>query len=319
MIRGTNIDGKEAFREWYGKLGELRSLVPDGRLLLLTATASHQTRQQIMKKLGISDIKEIIESPDRENIKLHVLKYRSTMHDSDLFNSVIKEIITYKEQCRRVLIFCKSVPDCGKLHTMFKIYVPTFLMQHINMYHSHTYPHVKECIENDMKSPTGVIRILICTSAAGMGVNFAGIYDVINYGPPKSLDDFLQQMGRAGRDGLPSNHVLLYCPRHRKGMNNELLELIDHTGCYRMKLLSYYGHSISSVSGHDCCNYCACVCTCESATCLPSTKHPWFIFDEDENDDSTDSNDSQQYEDTIELPFNCDMNELDIFDVCNFV
>ena len=59
-------------------------------------------------------------------------------------------------------------------------------------------------------------------------------------------------MGRAGRDGLPSNHVSLYRPRHRKGMNNELLELINHTGCYRMKLLSYYGHSTSSVSGHAC-------------------------------------------------------------------
>ena len=85
----------------------------------------------------------------------------------------------------------------------------------------------------------------------------------------------------------------MYRPRHRKGMNNELLELINHTGFYRMKLLSYYGHSTSSVSGHACCNYCTWVCSCESATCLGSTKHPWFIFDEYENDDSTDSNDSQ--------------------------
>jgi ATP-dependent DNA helicase RecQ len=79
---------------------------------------------------------------------------------------------------------------------------------HIQMYHSQTLQHVKDGIEQDMSNMNGNDRVLICTCAAGMGVNFVGISNVIHHGPPNDIDDFVQQMGRAGRDGCQP--VLLF-------------------------------------------------------------------------------------------------------------
>ena len=60
-----------------------------------------------------------------------------------------------------------------------------------------------------MGSETGKIRVLICTKAAGMGVNFRNLNSIIHYGVPHDLDTFVQQMGRAGRDGSFSEEILL--------------------------------------------------------------------------------------------------------------
>lgn len=59
---------------------------------------------------------------------------------------------------------------------------------------------MKETIKLEMNNPNGKLRILIATSAAGMGVNFSNLNQVINYRPPKDIDSFVQQIGRAGRD-----------------------------------------------------------------------------------------------------------------------
>lgn len=60
----------------------------------------------------------------------------------------------------------------------------------------------------------GKIRILVCTNAAGMGVNFYGVNNVIHYGPLREMDTFVQQMGRGGRDGELADELILY--KHTK-------------------------------------------------------------------------------------------------------
>lgn len=66
-----------------------------------------------------------------------------------------------------------------------------------------------------MESEDGQIRVLISTNAAGMGVNFKGLHNVVHYGPPRDLDTLVQQMGRAGRDGEFSVEIILY--KNHKG------------------------------------------------------------------------------------------------------
>lgn len=68
-------------------------------------------------------------------------------------------------------------------------------IQYVHMYHSKTLDPVKETIKLEMNNPNGKLRILIATSAAGMGVNFSNLNQVINYGPPKDMDSFVQQIG----------------------------------------------------------------------------------------------------------------------------
>lgn len=65
------------------------------------------------------------------------------------------------------------------------------------MLHSCTTDQVKDAIRQDMENKDGHIRVLIATSAAGMGVNHKSVDNVIHYGPPKDLDGFIQQLGLA--------------------------------------------------------------------------------------------------------------------------
>jgi hypothetical protein len=98
------------FREWYGQLSEMRSLLTNARLLLLTATASTSSRRSIIDKMiCTSNVEEIIQCPDRENVKLHVLKYKSNLHEKQVFDSVIQNVLKYKDNCRRIVIFCRTV------------------------------------------------------------------------------------------------------------------------------------------------------------------------------------------------------------------
>lgn len=278
--RGEGSASKSAFRRWYGRLSELRSLLPEARLLVMTATAGPSLRHRIRQRLGLtsSNLKEIIESPNRENIKLSIMEYKSTQNMCDLFDSIIDKIVTEQDKCDRIIIFCRRISDCGYLYAMFVSNVSTTVMSHINMYHSKTCSDVKTFIQDDMSRECGHIRILICSSAAGMGINFAAVKFVIHFGPPYTVDDLLQQFGRAGRDGAQSYHLMLHCPRQRRGLQEEMVTYLKSDKCYRQQLMSFYGdpHEPNKLRGHFCCDLCSLTCTCKTMECYVNRYHPIF-------------------------------------------
>jgi ATP-dependent DNA helicase RecQ len=157
------------------------------------------------------------------------------------------------------------------------------------MYHSETLQHIKDFIIDDMQTNDGIIRLLICSSAAEMGVNFCMVSDVIHYGPPRSIDDLLQQMGRAGRDGSQSNHLLLYSRRKCKSIDKEMLDYIYCKTCYRESLLSNYDCKVDDMTLHNCCAFCADKCHCNDVKCKQCVYHPWFIIrnSDDEDEEAT--------------------------------
>ena len=95
--------------------------------------------------------------------------------------------------------------------------------KYFEMFHSKTSDKVKEKIRHDM-TMDGDIRVLICTNAAGMGVNFVDVHNIIHYNLPRQMDTFVQQMGRAGRDGQISDELIMYKNQksHLKKVENEL-------------------------------------------------------------------------------------------------
>ena len=88
-------------------------------------------------------------------------------------------------------------------------------------------------------SSNGVIRVLICTNAAGMGVNFFGLCNVIHYGLPYQMDTFVQQMGRAGRDGEFSQELIIF--KSHKGqlskVESDLIKLVKDSETCRHEIL----------------------------------------------------------------------------------
>ena len=178
----------------------------------------------------------------------------------------------------RMLIFYRTITDCGSLYAMFISNVPKEIMCYIDMFHSKTWANVKQRIQNDMSINNGNICLLICTSAAGMGVNFVGVKHVVHFSPPYNTNDVLQQLGCAGRDGKQAFRIIVYCLRQKRELQTEMLSYIRTQRCYRQELLSNYNNlSIHrTIKGHYCCDVCANNCACTTEECYINKHDPIF-------------------------------------------
>lgn len=80
------------------------------------------------------------------------------------------------------------------------------------MFHACTPPHNKEVILRSLQKEDGVVRVVFATIALGMGVNLVGLNTIYHYGAPRSIDDFVQESGRAGRSGEQAKAVVYWKP-----------------------------------------------------------------------------------------------------------
>lgn len=227
IFRGETTKHVQAFREWFSRTGEIRSLI-SCPALVITATASKEARKVICKRLALNNCINIIDSPDRDNIKLFVQKLKNTVPIEETFNWLLKELSVKKKDCTRTLIFCSSIKICADIYTAFLMVLDKSVMEYVNMFHSCTSENVKEKIRQDMNDEIGCIRVLIATSAAGMGVNYRGVNNVVHYSPPKDMDSFVQQLGRAGRDGSQAFHLLIYNSRHTRKLELDMKNYIEN-------------------------------------------------------------------------------------------
>lgn len=272
-FRGEANKGDEPFREWFSKIGEMRSLCGNVPMIALTATTSPSQRRRIMKMLCFTANAEVVvESPDRNNIKISAICIPNKDNLESVFNWLIEDLKTLKEKCPRHVIFCETISDVSKLYYFF---VEHFgkkcgLIDMIDMYHSKTNDKVKTKIRHDM-TVDGKIRILVCTNAAGMGVNFYGLNNIIHYGLPRDMDTFVQQMGRGGRDGEQSDELVLFKSHkgHLKKVESELVKLVkDDSECRHKMLCSAYLVKKSQISPlHNCCDVCEKQCSCGDDEC----------------------------------------------------
>lgn len=92
-------------------------------------------------------------------------------------------------------------------------------IKYVEMYHSSTTDLIKDEVKQKMSDVNGSLRIVILTSAAGMGANFTGVKHIIYFGPPTDMDNFVQQYGTGGSDGSSVTGLLIYigkCSINRK-------------------------------------------------------------------------------------------------------
>lgn len=152
------------------------------------------------------------------------------------------------------------------------------------MYHSKTTDATKEKIRKDMLDANGKIRVLICINAVGMGVNFQNVNNIVHYGPPRDLDNLVQQMCRAGRDGTQSNELIIYKANQLKKVDDDVIKLLK--SCRQKIINEAYIQKHVRASDHFCCDICELVCECESDSC-PSThsaKDVILNFRDEENE-----------------------------------
>ena len=285
--RGKDNKSAAAFRADYGRLGELRSLLKkDVPFICLTATATDKTREVIVKELCMEEYVVVDSDPNRPNTKYSVVTPK-TDNLYGWFEWLIRELETEQQNTEKVIIFCRRKEHMKELYELFaehlgdkSYYRPTGTepkddrSRLFAMYHKRTHKLVKETIEKEFCKPDGIVRVLFCSIAFGMGVNVRNVYLDIHIGPSADVDDYLQETGRIGRDSQQMSHAVLLKFKGCTGTKNISKDMRSYvnntTQCRREMLLAQFKSSAPKDKvPHSCCDVCAmnckCLCFCDDS------------------------------------------------------
>ena len=259
-----------AFRESYSKLYELRSLAPNVPVIALTATATKLTRDTILSLLHMENVVEIKESPNKLNVA-YVVHYMEK--DTELefyFDWLSDELKQNKQKTERTIIYCQTIKQCGMLYATIKALLGNdmFIGDNrrdvlVEMLHSCTPAANKQNILESFQSDNGTIRLLIATIAFGMGIDCRGVHRVINFGPSKNVEAYVQETGRAGRDGHQSIAYVIYNGVMLNHIDSHMKSFLNTKECRRKTLLNHFEQvSVYPEQPHLCCDNCAAQCKC---------------------------------------------------------
>ena len=135
----------------------------------------------------------------------------------------------------------------------------------LGIFHSLSLKEYKERLLVSFKGQ-GLKRVAIATTALSMGVNFPDVRCIVHFGPARTLLDFHQQAGRAGRDGNPSDVIVVFYGQQLSHCEDDVRSFLKSTGCFRVASYSTFDPDIAPLLPlHDCCNFCAKSCTCDSS------------------------------------------------------
>ncbi|MFP3091248.1 RecQ family ATP-dependent DNA helicase [Treponema sp. TIM-1] len=251
----------ESFRPSYLRIGEIIEAVrgPEDALPLVTAFTATASAP-VLEKIGAyvfagAGAHRIVGNPDRSNI-------RYAAQGCMLRNPTVRDLIRKNE--RPAIVFCSSRPGTQNLARYLRNELGD---RDIRFYHAGLSREEKTETEAwFFKSPRGV---LVSTCAYGMGVDKAAIRTVIHRDCPPSVEAYLQESGRAGRDGLLSQAILLWGPDDESALRRaktpadrarllDLMAYAKNTGSCRRQallgLLNYEGGGESPESA--CCDVC---------------------------------------------------------------
>ncbi|WP_240035230.1 RecQ family ATP-dependent DNA helicase [Neobacillus notoginsengisoli] len=186
------------FRPDYLKLGTFRERIGSPLTLALTATATPEVRDDILKKLCVRDATRIEASVNRPNIAFHIEKmeheHEKKQRAIDLAKSLKQPGIIYFSSKKAAEQLAQLLRENGLTRTM--------------AYHGGLDQEQRILIQEQFIN--GQLDIICATSAFGMGINKVDIRYIIHYHMPMQIESYLQEVGRAGRDGEPSVAILLY-------------------------------------------------------------------------------------------------------------
>ncbi|QPC46730.1 RecQ family ATP-dependent DNA helicase [Mangrovibacillus cuniculi] len=186
------------FRPDYLRIGEFRKLIGEPLTLALTATATKKVRKDIFTYLHLDSWEEHIYSVDRRNIAMNVEKVSSV-----------------EEKKERLLFLCKELKGSGIIYFSSKRLAEECHQLFVNAGIGNTaYYHAGLSTEDRMLIQQQFIdsqlRVICATSAFGMGINKEDIRFVIHFHMPSQMESYIQEIGRAGRDGEKSIAIQLY-------------------------------------------------------------------------------------------------------------
>ena len=248
------------FRPEYVQLGRLRQLFSDIPLIALTATADSQTREDILHRLGLKNAKCYSAGFDRPNIRYTVVDKHKPFDQLSAFLAAHsgEAGIVYALSRKRTEEVAEKLAEIGVKAAP---------------YHAGLPASERKRVQEDFLKDN--IEVVVATVAFGMGIDKPNVRFVVHYDIPKNIESYYQETGRAGRDGLPAEALLLFGYGDiaivrgliENGNNedqkrieihklNSMIGYAEPLTCRRRALLGYFGEELPDEYDSDGCGNC---------------------------------------------------------------
>ncbi|MGN0732369.1 MAG: DNA helicase RecQ [Treponema sp.] len=244
------------FRPDYLEIASIRNLFPDAVMIALTATATENVRYDIIKNLQLRNPAVFISSFNRSNIFLEVQPKKNAVEQ-------VKKCIK-KYSGESGIIYCNSRKQVDELTDILDNDGYSVLNYHAGLSDEARFKNQEKFIKSQ-------VQIMVATIAFGMGIDKPDVRFVINYDLPKSLEEYYQEIGRAGRDGLPATALLLFSAgdiykvryffenssddKNAEKLLQSMISYAQSRTCRRAFLLDYFGEKYipSETDETECC------------------------------------------------------------------
>ncbi|HQT63526.1 MAG: DNA helicase RecQ [Acidocella sp. 20-57-95] len=243
------------FRPEYLQLATLGRLFPGVPRIALTATADMQSREEIRRRLNLDDARLFLASFDRPNIRYAVVPKAAPL----------KQLLTFLKahEGESGIVYCLSRNTVDETAASLQAAGINALP-----YHARLDPAVRARNQDAFLSEEGLV--LVATIAFGMGIDKPDVRFVVHLDLPGSLEAFYQETGRAGRDGMPAETLLLYgtqdivfrrnmidqsgapedIKRVERSKLDALLGVCETASCRRQAILAHFGECMAQACGN---------------------------------------------------------------------
>lgn len=241
--------------------------------MAVTATATTKLRKDVSRSIGLRNELIVAKLPAKTNIAYSIAHFSSF---EESLKPVADRLMKEGPQCPRVIIYCRTRDDCSAIFLYLKDFLgvkfthplgspdlPGFRL--VDMYMSGTEQAVQDAIIH-LFCTESLLRLVVATVAFGMGIDCLNVRQIIHYGPPNDIEQYVQETGRAWRDGLRSFATLIN--KRIKGkscIDDKMCAYIrNDVECRRDQLFNNFDNYVRTYDGPQClcCDLCYKQCVC---------------------------------------------------------